>query len=181
MQMIKIRHIFFAVIVLLAWSCKKLDKYPPEPRIDYLGMDLIYNYNDSIFDRGILRFSFTDGDGDLGLSKSDTLPPFHFGGKYYFNLIITYFEIRDGVITEVPLTFYNPNTQEFDTISLSARLPNLTPDGLNKSISGEIYDTLFIYNYNSRYDSILFEAYVIDRSLNESNVIRTDTLVRILQ
>lgn len=176
--MIKIRYILLLLIVMAAWSCKKLDKFPPEPTLEYRGMDLIYNSNDSIFDRGILRLSFTDGDGDLGLRKSDTFPPYNFGSKYYYNLIITYFEMQNGVITEVPLTFYNPNTQQFDTIPLSARIPYLTPDGLNKSISGEIFDTLFIYNFNSDYDTILFEAYIIDRSLNESNVIRTDTLIR---
>lgn len=175
---LKIRTLLILSLLMAVFSCKKLDEFPPEPKIEYEGFQRIFNTSDSIYDRGVLKLSFTDGDGDLGLNKADTLPPFHFEGDYYYNLFIKYFEIENGLATEVPLTFYNPTTQQFDTLTQNARFPYLTPDAVNKSISGEIYDTLFIYNYNSDNDSILFEAYIVDRSLNQSNTIRTDTIVR---
>jgi hypothetical protein len=175
---IKIIYILVLVIIPAAFSCKKLDSFPPEPEIQYIGFQTFYNPVDSIFDRGVLAFYFTDGDGDLGLAKNDTFPPFNYGSEYYFNLIVTFFEIQDGVKTKVDLTFYNQVTQQFDTITQNARIPILTPSGANKSISGEIYDTLFIYNYNSDYDTLMFDAYIIDRALNESNVIITDTIIR---
>ena len=159
-------------------SCKKLDEFPDEPQIELLGFERLFNPDDTVITRGVLKLTYQDGDGDLGLEKSDTLPPFNFGSEYYYNLVITYYEIRNGIITEVPLTFYNPSTQQFDTITQSARFPNLTPDAVNKSISGEIFDTLFMYNYNSDFDTIMFEAFIYDRSLNKSNVVRTDTIVR---
>lgn len=170
--------IFSIALIIAVGSCKKLDEFPDEPEIELMGFERIFVEGDTIFTRGVLKLTYQDGDGDLGLDKEDTLPPFNFGSDYYYNLVITYFEIRNGVITEVPLTFYNPTTQQFDTITQSARFPNLTPDAVNKSISGEIFDTLFMYNYNSDFDSIMFEAFIYDRSLNKSNVVRTDTIVR---
>ena len=86
--------------------------------------------------------------------------------------------MQNGELTEVPITWYNPQTEEYDTLTLSARIPNLTPEGTNKAISGEIQDTLFVYNFNSIYDTIMFEAYIIDRALNESNSISTPLIVR---
>jgi hypothetical protein len=176
---LNISFLWILVILTIANSCKKLDEFPDEPEIDYIGFERIYNPTDSIFDRGVLKISYTDGDGDLGLEKSDTLPPYNIDGDYYFNLVITYFEIQEGVAVEVPLTFYNPNTQQFDTITQSARFPVLTPSSINKSISGTIFDTLFIYNPNSDYDSLMFEAFIYDRALNKSNTIITDTISRI--
>ena len=175
-------HITAIILVLslsiIAGSCKKLDEFPDEPEIEYIGFERLFNPDDTVFTRGVLKFSFQDGDGDLGFRDRDTMPPFNYGSEYYYNLVVTYFEIRNGVRTEVPLTFYNPSTQQFDTITQSSRFPSLTPDAVNKSISGEIYDTLFIYNYNSDFDSLMFEAFIYDRSLNQSNVITTDTIVR---
>ncbi len=176
---VKIIYILMIILIPAAFSCKRQDRFAPEPSIEYLAFEKIYNTVDSIYDRGVLKFSFTDGDGDLGLAKNDTFPPFNFDSPYYYNLIISYFEIQNGIIKEVAITYYNPNTQQFDTITQNARIPMLTPAAVNKSISGEIYDTLFIYNYNSEFDSIFFKAYILDRSLNESNTIVTDTIIRI--
>ena len=86
--------------------------------------------------------------------------------------------MQNGVETEVPLTFYNPGTQEFDTISLSARIPLLVPKNVKRSISGDIFDTLFMYNYNSDFDTLFFKFYIVDRALNESNVETTPYIVR---
>ncbi|MCK5337727.1 MAG: hypothetical protein KAJ50_02905, partial [Bacteroidales bacterium] len=89
-----------------------------------------------------------------------------------------YFEMQNGELKEVPILWFNPETELYDTLTLSARIPNLTPHGVNKAISGEIQDTLFIYNFNSTYDTIKFEAFIIDRALNESNTISTPLIIR---
>jgi hypothetical protein len=86
--------------------------------------------------------------------------------------------MQNGELKEVPITWYNPDTEQYDTLTLSARIPNLTPQGINKAISGEIYDTLFIYNFNSNYDTIKFDAHIYDRALNESNTISTPLIIR---
>ena len=86
--------------------------------------------------------------------------------------------MQNGELKEVPIVWFNPQTEQYDTLSLSARIPNLTPEGINKAISGEIQDTLFIYNFNSDYDTIKFEAYIVDRALHISNKISTPLIVR---
>lgn len=176
---VKISLILAILAVIAGISCKRIEDYPPEPVIKYLGFEKIFNETDSIYDRGILKFEFTDGDGDLGLAKSDTFPPFNPGSKYYYNLIIDYYEVRNGVETLVPITFYNNETEEYDTVYLSARIPLLTPKGSNKALTGEIYDTLFIYNYNSSFDTLFLKFRIVDRALHESNMEMTPYIVRI--
>lgn len=175
---IKIKLILPILVVLAAISCKRTEEFPLEPVISFLDFERLYNPVDSVYDRGVLKFKFTDGDGDIGLMKGDTFPPFNPGSKYYYNLIIEYYEVRNGVETYVPLVFYNPNTQMFDTVYLSARIPLLAPLDYNKPLSGEIYDTLFIYNFNSPYDTLFLKFFIVDRALNESNLERTGYIVR---
>ncbi len=175
---IKISLILSVIAVLATISCKRMQEFSPVPAITYLDFEKILNVTDSVYDRGILKFEFTDGDGDLGLAKSDTFPPYNPGSKYYYNLIIDYFEVRKGVETPVYLTFFNAETQEFDTVSLSARIPLLIPRGMNKALTGEINDTVFIYNYFSDFDTLFLQFNIVDRALNESNVLRTPYIVR---
>jgi hypothetical protein len=175
---IKLSLILIIVGGVVSFSCRRLEEFPPEPSIKYTDFEKIFNSTDSIYDKGILKFTFTDGDGDMGLAKGDTFPPFNFGSKYYYNLIIDFWEVQNGKETKVDLTSYNAITQQYDTISLSARIPPLTPTGNNKSISGDIYDTLFMYNYTSSFDTLFFEFSIIDRALHESNLERTPYIVR---
>jgi hypothetical protein len=175
---IKIVLILSILAGMTVYSCRRIEEYPPEPVITYKGFEKLFNTTDSIYDRGILQFEFTDGDGDIGLAKGDTFPPYNPSSKYYYNLLINYFEVRKGIETPVPLTFYNSNTGGYDTVYLSARVPLLTPKGSNKSISGEIHDTLFMYNYYSDFDTIFFTFTLVDRALNESNTERTPYILR---
>lgn len=177
-SLIKIHLILILLLLTAIISCRKLEQFPIEPSIEFLAFEKIYNSTDSVYDQGVLKLSFKDGDGDIGLHKYDTFPPFNPGSKYYYNLVITFFELQNGQLKEIPLVFYNPTTQTWDTIPLSARIPYLTPDGANKSISGEIYDTLFIYNYNSDFDTLQLEAFIYDRSLHKSNTVNTGLIVR---
>lgn len=174
----KIQLILVILLVAVLGSCKKVEKFPDVPRIEFLDFTKLYNPDLEIYDRGVLRFSFEDGDGDIGLNNGDTMPPFNPGSDYHYNLIITYFELQHGELVEVPILWFNPQTEQYDTLSLSARIPNLTPGGVNKAINGEIQDTLFIYNFNSVFDTIMFEAYIIDRALHKSNSISTPLIVR---
>ncbi len=175
---IKIVLISVILLAMAAVSCRRINEYPPEPEIKFSQFEKMYNATDSIYDRGILKFEYTDGDGDLGLEPGDTFPPFNYESKYYYNLIIDYYELRKGVETEVPLTYYNPTTGGYDTISLSARIPLLVDKNVTRSISGDIFDTLFMYNYNSNYDTLFFKFYIVDRALHESNVEQTPYIIR---
>ena len=144
-------------------SCNNKEEYPIIPEIEYEGMTKIYNPNLNKYDRGVLTISFKDGDGDIGLTDNQTLPP------YDYNFFVKYYERQNGKETWVVIA--DPN--EFN-----ARIPVLTPTGSVKSIKGEIQDTLFIYNFQSTFDTIKFEAYLVDRALHKSNTITTGWFLR---
>ncbi len=172
------KNFIFKNIILLTliagvfYACKKKDVYPIIPEIKFENFLTITNAGQSFPERGVLIFSFTDGDGDIGLYQSDTLPP------YDFNLFISYFEIQNGDTVEVFLTQTDPATGDIDTLNFNGRIPILTPPGSNKSISGEVEDTIFIHNPASPFDTIMFKAYIVDRALHKSNTISTPLILR---
>jgi len=174
----KISLILILILIFGSPSCKKKESFPDIPVIDFLGMQKIYNPSLNIYDRGILKISYKDGNGDIGLSQGDTFAPYNPGSRYYYNLIINYYELQNGVLTLVPIVVYNPQTEKFDTLSLSARVPVLTPSGRNKAIQGTITDTIYIYNFNSSFDTIGFDVTLVDRALNESNTVSTPLFIR---
>ena len=153
------------LISLLFTSCLKRESYPVEPHIEYVNF-VKYINNAGIEDKGTLIFSFTDGDGDIGLKTSDTLPPFNESGDYYYNLYIFYKELQHGVLTpiELPLPFHT-------------RLPVITPSGNNKAIKGEMEVKLDIFNPLSTFDTISFDFYLVDRALHVSNTVSTPLIV----
>ena len=72
-------------IVLLALavlSCQKPVEYPVEPKITYEGFTYLMNEDSTFTGEGVVSFSYTDGDGDLGLDETDTLPPFGFNDAH---------------------------------------------------------------------------------------------------
>ncbi len=146
-------------------SCLKREEYPIEPHIEFVNFIKLVS-DAGIEDKGVLTFSFTDGDGDIGLSAADTFPPFHSEGDYYYNLYIFYKEMQNGVLTLIDLP------QPFHT-----RLPVITPSGRNKAIKGEMEIKLDIYNPISTFDTICFEFYIVDRALHVSNTISTPLIV----
>jgi hypothetical protein len=160
--------ILFTVFALVFLSCTKEEQFPIVPEIKYESFIRLFNPNSGLFERGVLTISFTDGDGDIGLRPSDTVPP------YDYNLFIDYFEIQNGDTVKVAII----DPISLDTITFNQRIPILTPGGSNKSIKGEIEDTLFIYNYSSPFDTIMFELYIVDRALHQSNVIQTPLILR---
>jgi hypothetical protein len=158
---------FIVFFVVLA-GCLKEEEYPIVPEIKFEDFILLLNTQTGIIERGVLRISFKDGDGDIGLNQNDTAPP------YDFNLIIDYFEIQNRDTVRV----YQVDPVSGDTSTFNARIPILTPKGSDKSIKGEIEDTLFIYDPTSAFDTILFKVYLVDRALHKSNVISTPLIRR---
>jgi hypothetical protein len=159
----KIKHkgaigsLFFAS--LFYCSCIQGVQYPPEPKIELIG----YTYKDSLDNLGnpahlgLITFSFTDGDGDIGLSESDTAMP------YDYNLYVSRIGIQGGIkLTAEELNF---------------RIPDITPSGQNKTLMGEIDVDLDIFPVLLSYDTLYYEVYIKDRKLNMSNTITTDYIV----
>lgn len=157
------------VLSMVSWilifpSCVKQESFPVIPLIGYEGFSVIYDTGDYPV-TGILTISFQDGDGNIGLSARDTLYPYQKGGAYYYNYVIKYIEKHDTGWVELVL---DP--------PLSSRIPVLNPDYPGKAIKGIIVDTLPM-NPKPAYDTIRFELYIYDRTLNKSNTIITPAYV----
>lgn len=165
--------IILVVSGFLISSCKKKEEYPVVPRIDFMDFT---KWADRGIDTAVtMKVSFTDGDGDIGL-PDDTLPPYNPHGRYYYNFIISYMEKKSGQWKYYLV--YNNTTLQYDTVNYNSRIPWLTPDGGNKAIKGEIELQMKILRpVVSNYDTIRFDAFIYDRSLNKSNIIRTPELI----
>jgi len=164
--------IVFVLIAVVLGACRKAETYPIIPEIKFESYLRLYNPTLNVYDRGVLKISFTDGDGDIGLRQDQTAPP------YDYNFFIDYFEIQYGDTVQVFPTIIDPGTGEIDTLTFNQRIPYLTPLGSIKSIEGDIEDTLQAYNFNSTFDTIMFTAYIVDRALHKSNTIITPLIVR---
>lgn len=173
---ISIVFIFFVSIV----SCLKPVQYPDEPAVEFVQFDI---HGDS----GIITFYFTDGDGDIGLNANQINPPYDPGSFYHYNVYLEYYEMMNGNVVKGTMDpngnnakFPQNDTVPYDTIPNGFRIEDITPFGQNKSLKGNMQLVLspyynFISNHN---DSILFSIMLIDRNLNQSNIVFSPVIVR---
>ena len=164
MNKVKIIWFLFISGLLVFSSCAEFDEYPIIPHIEFVSFATLPNVQqqDSL---GYLTISYTDGDGDIGLTSEEITPP------YQYNFFIDIYENINGVQQKIIF----PDT----SITFNSRIPVLTPDGINKSITGEIEMELELYIMSPflASDTISFELYIMDRALNKSNVIHTPDFV----
>lgn len=118
--------------------------------------------------------AYKDGDGDIGLEDKDSFPPFNYGGKYFYNLIIDYFVMKNGVWIKPP----NPLSAA-DTIFFSERIPNITPTGKQKWIEGNLRVRIPANPFDLKPDTIRFGLQLIDRSLKKSDQIFSKSITLI--
>lgn len=150
------------IVVGLA-SCLKREEFPNRPDLEFIGIIAAVQPADSL---GVIRFSFTDGDGDLGLDAGDTLNEFASGEPYHFNLIARYFDKRDGEYVEwIP-----------PTPLLNARFKRLSSEGGSGALEGEM-DYGFAARPGAPFDTIRYEIYIVDRSLQHSDTIVTPDII----
>jgi hypothetical protein len=149
---------YATLIILVSVSCTQKVEYPETPEIAF--KDLILTPNEGGWGGKVrLVMSFTDGDGDLGLSEADTVHP------YKYNLFINLFQKINGSF--VPVIF--PDS----TLTFNARIPVLTTSGHYKVLKGDIfYDMDILSN-----DTMYMDAYIIDKALHESNIISTPEFI----
>jgi hypothetical protein len=165
--------LFLALAML---SCQKPVEYPIEPKIAYEGFTYLFNSDSTFSGEGIISFSYTDGDGDLGLDDADTLSPFGFHDAHYYNMMIDYLKCVNGEFVKTPLLSWNAQTQSYDTVTFNARFKRLRDSEEPKAISGTMDYKLLVQNPFSPNDTIKFEIRILDRALHESNVIQTDPI-----
>lgn len=163
-------------LALMLFSCRPVEEYPLEPVISYGGFTYLMNADSTFSGKGVLSIRYTDGDGDLGLGQSDTVPPFHVGGAYYYNMFVRYFRLVDGVFVETPLLSWNQQEQHYDTLTFNARFPRLLDSETPKPISGTIDYAIDVANPFSPSDTIMFKVRIADRALRVSNEVESDVI-----
>jgi len=149
------------MMFLLLASCLKRVDYPVIPQIKFESVFLNPNPANQADSIGSVKFSFTDGDGDLGLRPGDTTGDFAQGQPYYYNLFIRYFEKQNGQYVEVVPIF------PFDV-----RFESLTPSGKDKNLEGEM-DVGIFADPGTVFDTVRYEMYIVDRELHHSDTIVT--------
>ena len=128
-------------------SCLKPESYPNEPILEYLSFESSM-YPTELADSGKLIFSFTDGDGNIGLGQNQLDSPFNPGSFYYHNCYINYYEMMDGDWVRATSDPQGNNSSFADSITYSYRIGNMTPVGQNKALKGEIEIILEPFYFN---------------------------------
>ena len=172
----RIALIVTLTMLMMMVSCRQEVEYPVEPHITYNGFTYIFNADSTFSGEGILSFSYTDGDGDLGLDDADTLYPFGVNQPHYYNMVVDYFKSVNGQFVKMPLVFWNQQTQQYDTVSFNSRFKRLISNDEVKPISGTIEYKMQVQNPFSPTDTVKFEVRILDRALHESNAIQTDPI-----
>lgn len=139
---------------LILVGCIKDDEFSDIPSLEFKNFET-HSANGSDIDSASFTFSFKDGNGDLGDDDTTVV-----------NCFLDYYE-KDGDTMK-----YFPQFQR------EYRLPSLTPNAKDQSISGEVSITLKpapIYNILT--DSIYeWRCFVLDRAGNKSNEASSGTM-----
>jgi hypothetical protein len=162
----KITHIL-SLLLLFMCGCKEEGRrFPIEPSLEFVRYmkTLTPDNRDSVV---VVTLRYTDGDGDIGLSDADTLPPFHFDGPNFYNLFVQYFVRRNGQLQARidPLTL--------DTLHFNLRLPVITPSGPDKQVEGDIRLDIPARPGNFMPDTMVLRCRLTDRALHSSRVVQT--------
>ena len=157
---------------LLVCSCSpKENQFTIEPKIQ---LESIVQLKDIMGKDSVIQLSisYSDADGDIGLSDSDTFPPFNFSSEFYHNLPIKYL-VKDlsGNYNEL----INPSLNK-PYGNQHERIPDLTPPGKYKSISGILTINLTANPLLIEPQSVKFEISLMDRAFNMSNTVYTEVL-----
>lgn len=158
----KVLNFSVSIIVVLAVfiGCTKIEHISPIPHIAFKSFTVFDSLNSDLqtqFKAGKLIFSFEDGDGDVGLSASDTTT----------DLFFTLYRIKNGITAPAP-----PDDPLFPS---SYRIPYMVRLGQNKILKGSISVTI-LYLFYSNEDTIKYDFYITDRALNKSNVASTSDI-----
>jgi hypothetical protein len=157
---------FLLTMVVTLYGCLKAEVYPDEPVIEFKSFE-------QMGDSGKVMFTFTDGDGDIGLDEADTVAPYNSASKFYNNVFIRYYEKVNGA--------WQQGVGSAGPVEFTYRTEKLTPSGKNKALKGTIIIYLVPIFYNpasSNSDTIKYDIQMADRSLHLSNMVETGEFVR---
>jgi hypothetical protein len=161
--------VYIGILVALAGmaGCVKEKQFPTQPIIEFQEF-VSYVGDHNIVDSADCIIKFTDGDGDIGLAKDDTVSPPNLRLKYlYKNLTDGKFYPMDAI----------DSTTVLDTLFFNYRIPNITPDGQYKALDGTIkakFRTSPVFYPGHKV--VKFEIVLRDRAGNKSNTVTTNEI-----
>lgn len=151
------RNVFVGFVCLFALlSCESDNDFSDIPFLEYVSHEFKVKDEQRFIE---MKLYFNDRDGNIGLEPWDTLPPFDRNSEYFNNLWVTAYLIRNGVPNDTFLGF-------------DGRIPNLTPEGQNKSLEGHIFYDMPVEGLAIG-DTMIYDFILIDRDLNRSDTAKT--------
>ena len=153
MKKLFLYSVTFVAISAGIFSCTPDPVFPAEPIITF--KEYIYNGSDTLR----VVFSFTDGDGDIGVAPTGNDS----------NMVLTlYYKGPDGEFHVA-----RPGVSTTDSIYYTYRIPEL-PES-QSGLEGDIY--LVVNPQFMLYDTIQFNAFLLDQTDHKSAVVRTPETV----
>ncbi|MEW6468066.1 MAG: hypothetical protein AB1458_04040 [Bacteroidota bacterium] len=140
-------------------SCVREEQFPIEPHITYKSFT---NHGDG---SATIVFSFTDGDGDIGIEEGET------GSNFFL-----YYYYKDANNNFVP--YDNPMTQVQDTLTRAyavSPIYHVNPGKKKKSSKGEIQVLLNPPVFGAP-ETFKFACLLVDRAGRQSNLELTPVL-----
>lgn len=149
---------FLLIMPIIFMGCNKLETYDDRPIITASSFSLLQNAS-GVDTSLVLEFTYTDGDGDVGLSSSDSIAPFD------ANVMIDYYEKIDGIYTKILI----PGTT--DTLNFNSRIKKF---GSNNPTKAEVKVKVNISVVLA--DTVKFDYFILDKKLNKSNTVTTGAI-----
>ena len=159
----------FICTIFVLWifmaQCTEPETYPDEPIIAYESFVLYIQENNLGVETlvGEVNFSFTDGDGNVGLTPLPDTQAIGLPDTVRYNLFMQLYDYQEGQFVKVP---------EEEGGYLKYIIPYLDKQPLSGTISVTLEYPLIVH------DTIFYTFYIYDRDHHRSNTDTTD--IRIL-
>lgn len=160
--------ILFGISFILS-GCLERENFPDEPR-------LLAGRLDVAGSGATMVLSFTDGDGNFGLEDGDTTGLFNPCIRRW-NLYAEYYEKQNGQWILVSIDPCDGPFPDSD-VAFYYRVPWARPSGQDQTQEGELLVDMPIWNLPSDFDTVLFKVKIVDRDMNESNLLEVGPLVK---
>lgn len=149
-----------AFICVGVFACVKKTTYSTTPEISY------NSFIPFVGDSADIDINFKDGDGDIGVSSSDSTRTMWI--NYYY---------KDTVTQKYVAFCYGCTSTNHDSLKTSYVIRAPKDSYLGKPISGEIIVRLQQFRHSRKIKNVKYVVYLYDKAGNKSNVIETPELI----
>ncbi len=160
-------------------GCFSEPDYPNTPQIEFVSLENLQSKVRANTDSVVITLFFQDGDGDLGLTSTDTLPPFSDRNpdgtvnRFRHNFFADVERLNENGEFE-PIIFASQN------FNLNSRFPVLNTLEKETALEGDLRYSLILFTTSfspvQKGDILRYKISIADRKLNESNVITTEPM-----